>query len=59
MDGDGSFLAPPPIAVVTKQKNKNLTMAIWAKEVRSIIWSIAKDKAPKPNGFSLLFSMRY
>lgn len=57
--GDVSFALPDPISCVINQENSKLIKIISIKEIKRMLWSMAKAKVLGLNGFSLLFFKRY
>lgn len=50
---------PPSSDMVSERENQGLIMPVYEDEIRSVLWSLAQDKAPGPGGFSPIFFRRY
>lgn len=59
VEGGDSFVIRDPLSQITDQENRELTWAVSTKEIRRMLLSMTKNKAPELDGFSPLFFCRF
>lgn len=58
-DDVAPYALPDPISCVSNQENRELIKTVSGEKIRRMLYSMAEDKASRPDGFSPLFFRRY